>query len=111
MTTRAELVSEAAKKLQILEAGQTLAAEDSVDIDGRIPGLFAQLAADEICVVGDEDDIPDQWLDPLAGLLANMAASTYGKPYSPDVKEVLERQLRRMNASRPTGEPQQAEHY
>lgn len=111
MATRENLVSAAAEKLQILEAGQTLEDEDEEKIDAKVPGLFAQLSRDEICAIGDEDDIPDEWFDPLAGLLANMAASTFGKPYSPDVKRIFEMDLRRMNVSRATFQPMRAEHY
>lgn len=111
MATREQLVSRAAKKLQILEAGQTLEDEDEEVLDDSVEGLFAQLAKDEICIIGDDSSIPEEWLDPLAGLLANMCASDFGKPYSPDVKTVFEAQLRKMNASKSTYGPLEGNYY
>lgn len=109
--TRTEIVREAADKLNIVGTGQTLEAEYGEKIDNNIDPLFAQLAADDICLVVNDDLIPSEWFDALAGLLANVSAPVAGKDFDPNIKEYYELRLRRLTSSGPTYGVQEAEYF
>lgn len=109
--TRAEIIREAADKLNIVGTGQSLEAEYGDKIDGNVDPLFAQLAADGICLVVSDDLIPAEWFDALAGLLANICAPFAGKNFDPNVKEYYELRLRRLTASNPSYGIQEAEYF
>lgn len=109
--TRAALIRAAAEKLNIVGTGQSLEAEYSERIDSYVDPLFAQLAVDDICLVVDDAQIPTEWFDALAGLLANMSASIAGKDFDPNVKEYYELRLRRLTSSGPSYGVQEAEYF
>lgn len=109
--TRIELVNEALKNLVIVGAGQEPDTEDFDEVDAKVDGLLAQLRVDEICFVANDDEIPDEWFDPIAELLANNCASKFGQQYSLDKKTVFEQLLRRLTASRTTYQPMQSEYF
>ncbi len=109
--TRAQLVREAADKLNIVGTGQSLEAEYSEKIDNNVDPLFAQLASDDIAVVVSDDLIPSEWFDALAGLLANVSAPIAGKDFDPGAKEYYELRLRRLTANGPSYEVQEAEYF
>jgi hypothetical protein len=109
--TRTELVREAADKLNIVGTGQSLEAEYGEKIDGNVDPLFMQLARDGICEVVNDDFIPAEWFDAIAGLLANVSASIAGKGFDPQVKEYYETRLRRLTASRPSYNVMENEYF
>jgi len=111
LKTRTELVREAADKLKIVGTGQPLEDEYAVKLDEAIDPLFMQLASDGICEVVDDNAIPGEWFDALAGLLANVSAPLGGINYQPEIKEYYETRLRRLTASRPTYAVQEAEYF
>ena len=100
--TRDELIREAADKLKIVGTGQSLEAEYFDKLDGNLDPLFGQLAADGICEVVNDQFIPSEWFDALAGLLANICAPLGGTQYDPRIKEYYEMQLKRLTSSRPS---------
>ncbi len=109
--TRAQLVREAADKLNIVGTGQVLEAEYSEKIDAAVDPLLAQLATDEICNVVNDESIPSEWFDAIAGLLGNICAPVAGANYDPRIKEYYEMQLRRLTSSGPTYAVQEADYF
>jgi hypothetical protein len=109
--TRTELIREAADKLNIVGTGQPLEAEYSDKLDISIDPLLAQLATDGICSVVNDQQIPSEWFDALAGLLGNICGPLGGKGYDPRIKEYYELQLRRLTSSGPSYARQEAEYF
>jgi hypothetical protein len=109
--TRAELVREAADKLNIVGTGQALEADYADKIDGNVDPLFMQLARDGICEVVDDQFIPSEWFDALAGLLGNVSAPVAVKSFDPQIKDYYELRLRRLTSSRPSYVVQDAEYF
>lgn len=97
--TRAQMIALAADELGILGAGQSLADEDEDKIDSRIDGLWAELSVRGVVDVGNDEAIPVEWSGPLAELLANECAPTFGIPKK-DVSMAEER-LRVMTRRQP----------
>lgn len=108
---RDELVTEAAEKLTIVGAGQSLDAEDGNKIDGKIDALIEQLSADDVVDIPDVAEIPARYFDALAELLANVSATKFGMAYSEDKKRVFEGHLRRTASQPPTGEVLRSEYF
>lgn len=109
--TRQEVVREAADKLNIVGTGQVLEQDYAVKLDRALDPLFLQLAADGIANVVNEDFIPSEWFDSIAGLLANVCAPVGGKNFDPGIKEYYETMLRRVNAMSPSYNVQEAEYF
>lgn len=78
MRNRSELIHQAAKRLGILAAGQSLAADDYGDIDALLEPLVEELAARRIFALGDTEAIEDAAFLSLADLLALKAAPSFG---------------------------------
>jgi hypothetical protein len=109
--TRTELVREAAERLNIVGTGQPLEAEYSARIDGNVDPLIMQLQTDGICNVANDQFIPAEWFDSLAGLLANMSAFVAGKGFDPGVKEYYESRLRRLTSQGPSFAVLESEYF
>lgn len=109
--TRSELIREAADKLQIVGVGQELEADYADRLDRSLDPMVLQLGADSICNVVDTDNIPSEWFDALAGLLANLCAPMAGVAYDPQIKMVYEMQLRRLTSSLPSYAVMEAEYF
>ena len=99
--TRTDLIERAATELGVLPSGQPLSDEDSATIGALVDPLTRQLSLDDVVDVSDTSAVPSEYFLPLARLLANEAAPSFGVPYSLDVKMENERQLRRLSATRP----------
>lgn len=102
--TRAQLRERAGKNLAIIEPGEALSAEDAETFDGLIDPLVAQLAADEIVFIANTEEIELEYFLPLARLLANVAGPDFGSPINEPAKLADETELRRITATKPTGE-------
>lgn len=109
--TRTQLIERAATELGALPSGQSLAVEDSNTIDNLVDPLIYQLSADGVVSIQDAEEIPAEYFIPLARLLANEAAPSFGQGTSADIKAVNEGLLRRMTATAPTGETLRAVYY
>jgi|SRR5215475_7044981 len=109
--TRTELIREAADKLNIVGTGQSLEAEYSAKLDSNIDPLFMQLAQDSICEVVNDQEIPSEWFDSLAGLLANICAPLGGKNYDPQIKMYYELTLRRLTSGGPSYAVLESEYF
>lgn len=100
--TRVDLVERAATELGALPSGETLDPGDQATIDDLVDPLIMQLSLDGVVDVSDTDAIPSEWFLPLAKLLANVAAPSFGQQESPEVKALQERMLRKITATKPT---------
>lgn len=109
--TRTELVREAAERLNIVGTEQVLEAAYAARIDINVDPMINQLAADSICNVANDQFIPAEWFDSLAGLLANQCASVGGKNFDPTIKDYYEGRLRRLTSSSPTFAVLEAEYF
>lgn len=109
--TRIELVREAADKLRIVGTGAELEADYAAKIDGNVDPLLMQLARDNICNVVNDDYIPSEWFDSIAGLLANVNAPLGGANYDPQIKIYYELQLRRLTAQGPSYTTLETEYF
>ena len=115
--TRNDLVNQAAANLGILSAGQNLNAEDFEAIDGMIDQLVAWLEAVEIIDIDNIEEIPPEWFNPLAVLLADEAALMFGLPGVPhppgeaDPTVVAIDKLRLTTYGRPTYERLKQEYF
>ena len=108
---RTQLIREAAHKLQIVGTGQPLEPEYHDRIDENVDGLILQLSMDAICEVANDDHIPSEWFDSIAGLLANVCAPYAGKIFDPQVKEYYESRLRRLTSEGPHYAVLEVEYY
>jgi len=109
--TRSQLIERAAKDLGIIEPGETLAAEDQDTFDGLLDPLLAQLSADGIVYIQDDEAIENQYFLPLARLLANIAGPDFGSPINEDAKMQDEKTLRRLTTAKPSFETLKTEFY
>ena len=76
--TRRDLVEAALTKLGILAAGQTADAEDFEAVDDEVEPLLEWLEKAEILDLEDPEEIPLEFFQPLAVLLADRAALEFG---------------------------------
>lgn len=108
--TSADLVVKILEILINLPEGQAPEVEESARVQGNLPSLFLQLAAEEIVYVSDIEKIPDAWFLALAKIAAYELRSQFGvtgeletvlaKGYDEGVKSI-----RVMTRGRPTFEP------
>lgn len=109
--TRSQVIHEAADKLSIVGTGQPLEDEYRDKLDGNLDPILSQLSRDDICHVGNDEAIPAEWFDPIAGLLANVCGPLGGRQYDPRIKEFYEMQLRRLTATSPSYEIAGADYF
>lgn len=109
--TRNDLVYEALANIGVLQAGQTPAPEDFNFIDEKLQSIIDGLHAREIVFVADLNDIPNEWFDPLASIVADACKAKFG--IDGDSLQVLmadrqkaEIDLKVMTRGKPTFEPQ-----
>ncbi|PZM07584.1 hypothetical protein [Rhizobium tubonense] len=100
MKTRNDLII-ATLKLLVSDggAGQAPEPEDVVEIDNIIDGKLAELNRRQIYFANDPDNFDDEFVDPLAIILANTAAPTFGQPRNPQSQATAESTLRQMKNS------------
>ena len=109
--TRTDLIERAATELGVLPSGQPLSDEDAATLDALVDPLLRQLALDDVADVTDTGAVPAEFFLPVARLLANEAAPSFGVAYSLEAKLENERQLRRLTATRPTRERQKGVYF
>lgn len=93
MKTRQDLIVATLELLNVLAAGQSPAPEDVVKIDGLINGKIDELETRDIVYLPDRNEFEDMYIDPLATILANAAAPSYGQARNPDSQAIAERVL------------------
>jgi hypothetical protein len=109
--TRYELINEAADKLNIVGTGQPLDEDAAAKIDRNVDPLLMQLASDSICEVVNDNQIPSEWFDSIAGLLANICSPIGGKNFDPGIKQFYENMLKRVTSSGPSYNIAEAEYF
>lgn len=109
--SRDDLIREAADRLQIVGTDQDLEEAYAERINVNVDPLLLQLTADGICNITNSNDIPGEWFDAIAGLLANICAGIAGKQFSPDIKVFYEMALRRVVAASPSYAIQETEYF
>lgn len=94
-----------------LGAGQTATAEDVQEIKTRLPSFLSKLAADDVVLVADPEEIPEEWAGDLARLFINENGSPWGVAWSKDVKDAVEAVLKKQVSSRPTYETLSVDYF
>lgn len=84
MKTRQDLIEATLFLLNAIAAGQNPEAEDVEAIDGLIDGKLSELNRQDIYYSSDTKIFEDEYVDPLATILADMAAPAFGQPRKPD---------------------------
>lgn len=109
--TRDQLIERAAKNLGIIEPGEALSTEDYDTFDGLVDPLIAQLAADQIVYIDNDEEIANEYFMPLARLLANMAGPDFGSAINEEAKRTDENTLKRLTATKPTYAAAEGQYY
>ena len=78
MATRADLISRVLKNLGVWQAGQDLPPEDYRVVDEDLERHLAAMAAGDVVLVEDVNQIPDQAVTEIANYLANEYATVFG---------------------------------
>lgn len=100
--TRDQLIDEALTNLFADGgAGQAPDAENQAIVDRKADGLFAELRARDICNVVNDRQIPAEWFNPLAELLANECATAFGAQKSAALREDTMARLKDMARNEP----------
>lgn len=117
--TRAQLVIRAAQRIGVLAAGQTLSAEDASLIDDQVDPMAEDLSARQVVSLADTTEFDQSVFLPLADILGWWVSGDFGV----SVQELLglnvdgsvdgaaEKRLRKVNATRPLGEPVQSQYF
>lgn len=108
--TRTDLINRAATELGALPSNATLSDEDRATIDALVDPLLSELSISTLAI-NDSEAIPVEYFLPLARLLANEAAPSFGQAFSVDLKAANQRMLRRLGGTKPTREPVKAQYF
>lgn len=117
MKTQTELFNRALIKVGAVGSGQTASAEDVAIASAAIGPLLAELAALSVVYIATTDDesveeIPDEFFQGLATILAMDIAAEFGLPApTDDARQNAMNVLRRINAQRPTYETLEATYF
>lgn len=109
--TRAQLVSKALSLLQEAGSDGALSDDDKELVDGAVDPLVAELASNNVLVIGDLSAIDDDVFLPLARLLANEVGDDFGRPYSEDIRLAQEMRIKRVTALNATYAPQAPDYF
>ena len=100
--TRDQLIDEALTNLFADGgAGQSPDAESQAVVDRKVDGLLAELRARDVCNVVNDQQIPAEWFNPLAELLANECATAFGAQKSVALREDAMARLKDMARNEP----------
>lgn len=121
--TTQDLIYRALSEIGRRYEGEAPTDADYQSVEGLVEPLVEQLNAEEIVYIPDIDAIDPKWFLPLARLLAIECGPTFGtdaiqtlisRNRMPNVDALRDREhtvLRRINASRGTGEKQKAQYF
>jgi hypothetical protein len=73
-----DLVTEALANLGVLAAGQSIDPEDFNYVNEKLDAIFRKIAALEIVVVADPNNIPSAWFSDLADIVAGECCTKFG---------------------------------
>lgn len=111
MKTRLDLITATLELLNAIAAGQAPEPEDVISIDKLIDGKIAELNDRDIYGSPDTAEFEDQYVDPLATLLADMAAPSFGQPRNAESRADAIFRIRAMRPPSYFGQPQTAEYF
>jgi hypothetical protein len=74
----ADLITKALADLGVLAVGQAQDPEDTTYVQGELDSIFRELAALEICFVSDPNNIPGEWFQNLASIVAGECCTKFG---------------------------------
>lgn len=80
MKTRQDLIAATLKLLNAIAAGQDPEPEDAIEIDQLIDGKIRELNKRDIIFFTNTTQFEDEFIDPLAVIIANQAAPAFGQP-------------------------------
>ena len=123
--TSSDLVLRVLGKVGVLSVGQDVAPEDAAKVKDNLDSIFRMLGALEIAYVPDPDNVPSEWFESLAAIVAGELASDFAadavmlkglglggppsqSPYGAGAGAMA---LKIMTRGRPTGEPQRSEYF
>ena len=114
--TRRDLVLRALDVLGVSAVGQAPAAEDFAAVDAQVDPVLGVLAGLEVVYVADPDEIPAEFLNPIADVLAYALCTDFAvgdtEKAEMRVKDAQAKaDLRFMNRGRPTGQRMTAEYF
>lgn len=84
MKTRSDLIVRTLELLNAIAAGQDPSAEDVQTIDSLIDGKLMELNKRTFYTSTSKTEFEDEFVDPLAIIIANTAAPSFGQPRNPD---------------------------
>jgi hypothetical protein len=100
MKTRQDLILATLKLLQADGGlGQDPPPENVQDIEGIIDGKLEELSDRGIYGANDPNEFEDKFINPLATILANEAAPSYGQPRNEASNQTAESTLRQLRNS------------
>lgn len=117
--TRRDLIDSVLAEMSLVASGQAAAPEDVAQVDRAIEPAVARYQALEIVGDFDFDNVPDEFLTPVAILIADTLLDQYGiprgleaDPSSWNAKVVRStNEMRVMRAMRPTYAPLQVTYF
>ena len=107
--TTNDLIRRVLGLLEVVAAGQPVAAEDAELVRATLPSVLADLSARGIAAVADTDAIDDAVFLPLAEIIAGAVAADFGVA-APD-RSAAELRLRAQQPTDGAGEPIAAEYF
>jgi len=99
MRTRQQLIVATLDLLNVTQAGQDPEPEDVTKVDELIDGQLSELNTLRIINFTNRKEFDDQFIDPLATVMANAAAPSFGQPRNPDSLREARNRLREMRNS------------
>lgn len=102
--TQADLVVKALAILGVLEANQAPSAEDEQTMNGYVTSTVEMLSSESIVDISDLTDIDASLFVPLAKVLAENAASEFGRDANEGTIMSAKNQIRLIVRNRPTYE-------
>lgn len=99
MKTRSDLIVASLELLNAIAAAQEPSAEDVSAIDKLIDGQLSELNRRKVFSANSKTQFDDDYVDPLAIIMANAAAPSFGQPRNPASKLEAENRLREMRTS------------
>lgn len=114
--SRRDLVLRTLDVLGVSAVGQSPAAEDIAAVDAQVDAVLGKLAGLEVVYVADADEIPAEFFNPLADILAFAVCVDFGigdaEKATMQANDAQARaDLRFMNRGRPTGQRMVAEYF
>lgn len=99
MKSRVDLVTKALDLMGVSQLGQNAEPEDTDIVDAEVDGLLADLALRKIVYVADSNQLEDEWLNPIATILASRCSPTFYIPRDRDAEQAEEMRLRQLTRS------------